>query len=42
MFGGEGAYPHTVVVDQDGVITYNLPGSMTEEALRNEIEKLIK
>lgn len=40
--GGLQAWPVTVIVDQEGVIVKVTHGSMTENELRSEIEKLIK
>ncbi len=33
LVGGTSALPHTVVLDRDGVVIYNLPGSVTYETL---------
>ena len=41
LLGGKKAWPVTVIVDQDGVISNVTHGSMTEDDLRIEIEKLI-
>ena len=37
--GGTGAYPMTVIVNEEGVITKVVHGSMTEDELREEIRK---
>ena len=42
LLGGLKAWPVTVIVDSDGVISKVTHGSMTEEELVMEIEKLIK
>lgn len=42
LLGGLKAWPVTVIVDQEGVITKVTHGSMTESELRAEIENLIK
>lgn len=39
---GAGKFPTTVIVDQNGIISYRELKSVTEEELRFEIEKLIK
>ena len=39
--GGNGSYPMTVIVDANGVITYNSLRSVTIELLENEIEKAL-
>jgi predicted transcriptional regulator len=41
MLGGKKAWPTTIIVDQDGIVSFTQPGSLTEEELRAEIEKLI-
>ena len=41
MLGGKKAWPTTVIVDQEGIVSFTMPGSLTEEELRAEIEKLI-
>lgn len=40
--GGKDTFPMTVIVDQDGVITYNSTAALTEAALRAEIVKLLE
>ncbi len=40
--GGKSEYPLTVIVDQDGIVTCNNSGAMSESDLRAEIEKLLK
>lgn len=42
LLGGLKAWPVTVIVDADGVISKVTHGSMSEDELRSEIEKLIK
>ena len=42
MLGGKDAWPMTVIVDQDGFITFISQGSLTEEELKFEIEKLLE
>ncbi len=42
MLGGKSAWPTTIIVDQDGIISFVKHGSLSEEDLRIEIEKLIK
>ena len=39
--GGKRAWPTTMIVDQDGVCSFVVHGSITEEELRAEIEKLL-
>lgn len=39
--GGKGAYPMTVILDKDGVIRFTKQGSISEEDLRLQVEKLI-
>ena len=41
LLGGLKAWPVTVIVDQDGVISKVTHGNMSEEELRSEIEKLL-
>ncbi len=40
-FGGKGALPMTMILDQDGVIVYNQEGSVTYEVLRSYVEPLL-
>lgn len=40
-FGGEGAYPLTVIINKDGYIEYLTDGHVTENELRNEISELL-
>lgn len=42
ILGGTGAYPMTLIIDQDGMVSYNNPGSITESELENEINKLLE
>lgn len=42
ILGGKEAWPMTVIVDQYGFITFVSQGSLTEEELRTEIEKLLE
>lgn len=42
MLGGKSAYPMTLIIDQEGIVTYNNPGSITENELENEIKKLLE
>ena len=42
MLGGKEAWPMTVIVDQYGFITFISQGSLTEEELKAEIEKLLE
>ncbi len=42
MLGGNGAYPMTLIIDQDGIVSCNNPGSMTENELEKEIIKLLE
>ena len=42
LLGGKKAWPLTVIVDSDGVISKVTHGSMSEDDLRLEIEKLLK
>ena len=42
LLGGKKAWPLTVIVDSDGVISKVTHGSMSEDDLRFEIEKLLK
>ncbi len=39
--GGTDYYPHTVIIDRDGVITYKKDSSINYDALKAEIEKYI-
>ena len=41
MLGGKKAWPTTIIVDQEGIVSFTRHGSLTEEDLRAEIEKLI-
>jgi thiol-disulfide isomerase/thioredoxin len=40
--GGRGAYPLTVILDENGIIQYNQPGSMEYEDLKAIIEELLQ
>ena len=40
--GGKSAFPMTVIVDQDGIITLTNQGKLEEADLRAEIERLLK
>jgi len=42
MFGGKSAYPTTVIIDADGVISFYRDGSLPEATLREEIQKALK
>jgi thiol-disulfide isomerase/thioredoxin len=42
MLGGGQAWPHTVIVDKDGVIRSVIPRATTYEELKQEIEKILK
>ena len=39
--GTYGIYPMTVILDENGVITYTTPGSITEAKLTEEVEKAL-
>ena len=39
--GGGDTLPMTVIVDENGIITYNSPKSVTYESLKAEIEKIL-
>ncbi len=41
LLGGNGAYPHTVILDRDGVIRAVYPGSVTYEELKTIVEQLL-
>lgn len=41
MLGGKGAYPMTVIVNADGVITFVQQGSTSEDLLRSEIQSAL-
>ncbi len=41
MLGGKRAWPTTIIVDQEGIVTFVKHGSLTEAELRSEIEKLL-
>lgn len=41
MCGGRGSYPYTIVLDENGVITYKVTGAISESTLREEIEKAL-
>ena len=41
MLGGKQAWPMTVIVDQDGVVSFVKQGSLTSNALEEEIVKLL-
>ena len=41
MLGGGQAWPHTVIVDKDGVIRSVIPRATTYEELKQEIEKIL-
>ena len=37
--GGKGSYPYTIIIDENGVITYKVVGTITKAKLISEIEK---
>ncbi len=39
--GGKSAWPTTVIVDQDGMVSFTVQGSLSSAELRAEIEKLL-
>ena len=39
--GGSTMLPMTVIIDQDGIITYNQVGSVTYEFLEAEVKRLL-
>ncbi len=39
--GGGDTLPMTVIIDENGIITYNSPKSVTYESLKEEIEKIL-
>ena len=41
MLGGKRAWPTTIIVDEEGIITFTKHGSLTESELRGEIEALL-
>lgn len=41
IFGGTGSFPLTVIVDKEGVITYNMTDPLSEEQLRSLIEEAL-
>ncbi len=41
MCGGYGSYPYTVIIDENGIITYKVVGAISESTLREEIEKAL-
>lgn len=41
MCGGYGSYPYTVIIDENGIITYKAVGAISESTLRTEIEKAL-
>ena len=41
MLGGKQAWPRTIIVDQDGFVSFVRQGSLTSEALEAEITKLL-
>lgn len=40
-FGGNGNYPYTIIIDENGVITYKVMGAINKSTLTNEIEKAL-
>ena len=41
MLGGKQAWPMTIIVDQEGVVSFVKQGSLTSSALEAEIAKLL-
>lgn len=41
LLGGTGSYPVTVILNQDGIITYNKAGAISERFLIKRIEELL-
>ena len=40
-FGGNGYYPYTVIIDENGIITYKVDGAISKAVLTNEIDKAL-
>ncbi len=40
LVGGSGSYPYTLVLDENGIISYKAFGRISEDILKGEIEKL--
>lgn len=39
LCGGKGSYPYTIIIDENGVITYKVVGAISKDKLISEIEK---
>lgn len=39
LCGGKGNYPYTIIIDENGVITYKIVGVISKDKLISEIEK---
>ena len=39
LCGGKGNYPYTIIIDENGVITYKVVGAISKDKLISEIEK---
>lgn len=42
MLGGKDSYPMTVIVDENGYMTFHRQGSVTQEDLEAEVEKILQ
>ena len=42
LLGGKRTFPMTLILDEEGVISYRVQGSVTYETLKAEIDKVIK
>ena len=40
-FGGNGYYPYTVIIDENGIITYTVDGAISKATLVSQIEKAL-
>ncbi len=38
IYGGDGHYPYTIIIDENGIITFKQTGIISESALRSELE----
>lgn len=41
LLGGKEVFPMTVIIDEEGIITYNNMGSVTLDLLKSELDKII-
>ncbi len=41
LYGGYGSYPYTIIIDENGIITYKTVGTISESTLRLKLEEAL-